>query len=259
MIRKFAASASMAALTFGVALAGPMALPTVAYAATIEIESEGPVIELSIYESIESEPDLVTIGAGVSIDAPTAVEALRQNAVEMTRVVDAIKAQGVSEKDIRTSGISLNAKYDFNRTTQENEFKGYTASNQVRIKLRKIAETGKVLDALVVAGATNLNGPTFGLEDDAGVKAKARTRAVERGQARAAEYAAMLGYDDFRVLEISETIRTRGATARSRTGAMRASAAAEPSSPVQPGLISTGVSLKIKYEMVDEDAEAGEE
>ncbi|MGB3470302.1 MAG: SIMPL domain-containing protein [Erythrobacter sp.] len=254
MIRRLAAFAA-------VALAVPMALPTAAHAATIEIESDGPVIELSIDESIDSEPDLLTIGAGVSTDAPTAVEALRQNATQMTRVVDAIKAQGVADKDIRTSGISLNAKYDYNRATQENEFKGYTASNQVSVKLREIAETGKVLDALVVAGATNLNGPTFALEDDAGLKEEARTRAVERGKARAAEYAAMLGYDDFRVLEISESIMTRGRPILSRTEANYASVAAEPTAPVQPGLISTGVSLTIKYEMIDGDSEAegGEE
>ena len=56
-------------------LAAVTILAPVAQAAEIEIEAEGPVIELAIYESVTVEPDLVTIGAGVTTSAPTAVEA----------------------------------------------------------------------------------------------------------------------------------------------------------------------------------------
>src|SRR3546814_12041918 len=64
-----------------------------------------PLVELMILEEIELAPDMAIISAGVTSDAPTAVEAMRQNSVEMRRVIDRIKAQGVAEKDIQTSGI----------------------------------------------------------------------------------------------------------------------------------------------------------
>ncbi|MEL7218482.1 MAG: SIMPL domain-containing protein, partial [Pseudomonadota bacterium] len=108
------------------------ALSAPAHAATIEIESEGPVIELSIFESVTAEPDMATISAGVSTTATSAVEAMRLNSAEMTRVINQIKALGVDEKDIQTTGINLNARYDYNRTSRENEFRGYqvmTAGN----------------------------------------------------------------------------------------------------------------------------------
>ncbi|MDJ0643633.1 MAG: SIMPL domain-containing protein [Erythrobacter sp.] len=241
-----------------VAACAALAFSLPANAATIEIESEGPVIELSVFESVTAEPDLATISAGVSTTAPTAVEALRQNSVEMTRMIDQIKALGVDEKDIQTTGINLNARYDYNRGTQRNEFRGYQVSNRVSVKLREIEQTGRVLDALVSAGATDLGGPSFSIEDDEAAKDEARKRAVERAQERAQAYAAMLGYDEVRVLEISESLRGRGPVA---DVAMRSAMVAEaaPAPPVQPGMVSTGVSITIKFEMAEDDEDAEED
>ncbi len=244
----------------GVAFAVPVFVAAPAHAASIEIEAEGPVIELNIYESIEAEPDIVEIGAGVSTTAPTAVEAMRQNAVQMQSVIDRIKRLGVAEKDIQTSGINLNARYDYNRTTEQNVFAGYQVSNRVSVKLRKIEETGAVLDALVVAGATDLSGPSFSIEDNTAAKTTARKRAIERANARAAEYAAMLGHDEYKVLEINESISGNGAPMVET--AMRSAdiqLTASPKSPVQPGMVSTGVSLTIKYELVDDEEAGGAE
>lgn len=234
------------------------ALTSPAQAAVVEIEAEGPVVELSMYESVTAEPDLVTIGAGVTTNARTAVEAMRLNAEQMTRVINQIKAQGVDDKDIQTTGINLNARYDYNRATQQNEFRGYQVSNRVSVKLREIEATGEVLDALVSAGATDLSGPSFSIEDDAAAKDEARSRALERAQQRAEAYAEMLGYDEVRVLEISEAIRARGPVAEvAMRSAMDVSAA--PAPPVQPGMVSTGVALTIKFELVEDEDEEEEE
>lgn len=235
--------------------ASAIAMTPALNAAVVEIESEGPVVELTINESVTAEPDMATIGAGVTTETPTAVEAMRQNAVQMRKVIDQIKAQGVDEEDIQTTGISLNARYDYNRTTQQNEFRGYAVSNRVSVKLREIDEVGELLDALVSAGATNLSGPTFSIENDKAAKDEARERAVKSGMARAEAYARMLGYDRVRVLEISEMIQNRaplGGLVLREVAEAEADAA-----PVQPGRVSTGVSITIKYEMVEEEAAAG--
>ena len=196
--------------SIALAVAALLAAPTSVLAQQVEIEAEGPVIELSVYESVTAEPDLVMIGAGVTSQARTAVEAMRLNAREMQSVIDQIRALGVPDKDIQTTGINLNAQYDYDRANQRQVFRGYQVSNRVSIKLRDVQETGAVLDALVVAGATDLSGPTFSIEDDTEAKALARERAIERAQKRATAYAKMFGYDAIRVLSVSESIRGRG-------------------------------------------------
>ncbi|QZD93163.1 SIMPL domain-containing protein [Qipengyuania xiapuensis] len=220
-----------------------------AHAAEVVIESSGPVVELTVVEQIEADPDLVTVGAGVTSDAPTAVEALRLNSVEMRKVIDRLKALGVAERDIQTTGINLNARYDYDQRAQRQVFRGYQASNRVSVKLREIDETGRILDALVVAGATNLDGPRFSLEDDSQAKATARARAMERGRTQALEYAQLAGYSQLRLLEVNETITGRsGPMPQMRNVA--AMDVAEEAAPVQPGLVSTAVNITVKYEMV---------
>lgn len=231
------------------AAAGLLTMPALTQAAEIEIEAEGPVIELSVYESVSAEPDIVTIGAGVSTEAPTAVAALRENSVQMRRVIDRVKALGVAGKDIQTTGINLNAQYDYDRDSRRQIFRAYQVSNRVSVKLRDIEATGEALDALVSAGATDLSGPSFNLENDTAAKDEARKRAIERAGERAKAYAEMLGYESAQVLEINEAIRASGAVQRSTMRAAVAEPAADATAPVQPGQVSTGISITIKYEL----------
>lgn len=225
-------------------------------AAEIEIEANGPVVELNVFESVSVAPDIATIGAGVTSEAPTATAALRQNSAEMTKVIARIKALGVAEKDIQTTGINLNAMYDYNQETQRQVFRGYQVSNRVSVTLRKIEDTGRVLDALVAAGANDLNGPSFSIENDDAAKDSARKRAFERAQAQAKAYADMLGYDDAKVLAIAENIEAR--VPMPQMAEMRMNAAKADAPPVQPGMVSTGISITIKYELVKDGSSAAE-
>jgi hypothetical protein len=219
-------------------------------AAEIEIEADGPVVELSVFESIAVAPDIAAIGAGVTTEAPSATDALRQNAAEMQRVIAQIKALGVADKDIQTTGISLNARYDYDQEARRSVFRGYQASNRVSVILRKIDDAGKVLDALVSAGATDLSGPDFSIENDEPAKEAARKRAVERAQMRVRAYADLLGYDGAKVLAIAETLQGRGPMPEAAMMRSSADMVAAAPPPVQPGMVATGVNITIKFELV---------
>jgi uncharacterized protein YggE len=236
--------------------ASAIALPTTSLAAAeVDLKAYGPVVELSVYESVSVAPDIATVGAGVTTEAPSATEALRRNSAEMQRVVERLKALGVAARDIQTTGINLNARYDYDQASQRPVFRGYQASNRVSIILRKIDRAGEVLDALVAAGANDLSGPSFAVENDEAAKDAARQRAIARAQARAKSYAEQFGYDGARILWLSESIESRGPMPEMVM--MKASAdmpAAAP--PVEPGMVSTGISMSFKFELVKDAAPA---
>lgn len=230
-------------------IALPLAAIAAAAAATpamaeVTVAAQGPVIELSVTETVKGEPDQVEIGAGVTTEAATAVEAMRLNAEQMTRVVDRIRALGIAADDVQTTGINLNAAYDYE--SGRPVFRGYQASNRVSVLLRKVERTGPVLDALVAAGATDLSGPSFSLADDTTAQAQARKAAVEKAAKMAREYAEWNGYTGVRVLKISEGVSGGMPMPMMRTVAMEASA---PATPVQPGLVGTSVTVSVTYEM----------
>ncbi|WP_209347315.1 SIMPL domain-containing protein [Pontixanthobacter sp. CEM42] len=229
-------------LLVATAISGPLA------AAEVQIQAAGPVVELSITETVKAAPDLATISAGVTSEARTAVEAMQINAREMTAVITRIKALGIDEADIQTSGINLNAQYDYNRQTQKQVFRGYAVSNRVSVTLREVKKTGEVLDALVAAGATDIGGPSFSIDDDTAAKAQARKAAMETAKIRAMEYASWSGYSGIKLLEISEAV-SRSQPVIMQRGFAADAPAELAATPVQPGMVGTGVTVTVKYEM----------
>jgi len=215
--------------------------------AAVQLTSAGPIVELTVHESVEAEPDLVTVGAGVTTQAPTAAEAMRANAQAMTAVIARIKALGIAERDIQTAGINLGAQYDYDQENRRQVFRGYQVSNRVSVKLRDVPRTGEVLDALVAAGATDISGPDFSIQDDTGARAQARKAAMQSAQAQALEYARAAGYSGVRLLEISESVASPPPMPYARGVALEAAAA--PKTPVQPGLVEAGVTIQVTYEM----------
>lgn len=219
-----------------------------ASAAEIQIAVAGPVVELSVSETVKAKPDIATVGAGVTTLAPTAVEAMQRNAREMDGVIAKIKALGIAGDDVQTTGINLYAQYDYDQAQRRQVFRGYQASNQVSVTLRKVMDTGKVLDALVAAGATDINGPSFSIDDDTAAKAQARKAAMTRARDQAVEYAKMAGYSGVRLLEVNEAISFSPPMPMMKAMAEVASDAGSRT-PVEPGLVGTSVTVTVKYEM----------
>src|SRR3546814_162396 len=134
MIRPaFLASALALSLPAGAALAQEV-VPVRAISGTrLDIVATGEVSRV---------PDIARINAGVVTQARTATEAIAQNAQRMERVIAALKRAGIAERDIQTSSISLHPEYRYVEN-QAPILTGYRASNEVTVRFRDIAETGR--------------------------------------------------------------------------------------------------------------------
>lgn len=214
-------------------------------AAEVVIQAQNPVVELTIAETVESPPDAAQVGAGVQVRAPTASEAMRQNAAQMDKVIARLRQLGIRAEDIQTSNFSLNPQYQYRDQGQAPLFLGYEATNQVSVTLRDMGRVGSTLDALVQAGANNLYGPNFLLEKDEPAKAAARRSAFDRARAQATEYARMAGYSGLKLLEISESFAQVAPMPRAQAMEVRAVA----KTPIEPGQVGTHVTVTVKYEM----------
>ena len=207
--------------------------------------SDGTLLSVSSRAEARKAPDIATFSAGVVTQAADGNAALRQNAEQMNRVLAAIKAAGVADKDVQTSGISLNPQYRYEEN-QPPRITGYQASNTVNVKLREVAKMGKVLDALVASGANQVNGPSFGIDDPEPLYDRARLDALKAALARAETYAGALGVRVRRIVSISEG----GAAMPSpmpRMAMMKAEA--YDSTPVAAGESSVSVNLDVVFEL----------
>jgi len=185
---------------------GAEALPAAANAqqASITQSIAGTRLDVSATGDVTRVPDLAIISAGVVTRSATASGALQQNAARMDRVIAALKRAGVEDRDIQTSNLNLNPEYTY-INNQPPKLNGYTASNQLSIRFRDIANSGKILDALVAEGANQINGPSLTIDKPETALDEARARAVAAGRARADLYARSLGLRVVRVVAVSES------------------------------------------------------
>lgn len=186
---------------------GATALPWAAQAQvapTVTQSIAGTRLDISATGESTRVPDIAIISAGVVTRARSAAAAMQENAQRMERVIGALRAVGVAERDIQTSSVALNPEYQY-QDNQPPRLTGYTASNQVNIRFRDIRNSGRVLDVLVAQGANQINGPTLTLDRPQEALDEARINAVAIGRARAQRYAGALGMQVVRVVSVSES------------------------------------------------------
>ena len=232
------------------ALSLAIAVPMTANAQTspdIAIASpQGTLLSVSASADATRVPDVATISTGVVTQAADANAAMRANAVQMDKVMAAIRAAGIAERDIQTSGISLNPQYKYVEDKPPT-ITGYQASNTVNVKVRDLSRLGKVLDAFVASGANQLNGPNFEVDKPDEAYDEARLAALKKAQARAETYGNALGLKVRRIVSISEG----GAGIPRPMPMMRAMAAdgfAKETS-VAPGETTLSVSIDVVFEL----------
>jgi uncharacterized protein YggE len=230
-------------------IAAALAVAAAPISATAQITpmqaASGTRLDIVANGEVTRVPDLARIGAGVVTQAPTATAAIARNSQQMQSVRAALRRAGIADRDIQTSQISLNPEYRY-AENQPPVLTGYRASNEVSIRFRDIANSGKILDALVSEGANQINGPVLGLDKPEQALDEARTAALRTAQARAELYARTLGRRVKRILSISEAGSNYQPLPQARE--MRAASDAA-STKIDPGEQVVAVSLSVSFEL----------
>ena len=161
----------------------PLALPALA-----DEPAKPPTLTASGEGIAMAVPDIAVVTLGVVSNGRSALAALSANSSDMAAVIAIIKAAGVADKDIGTSGFNVSPVYPPEReqnADQPAKIVGYRVSNDVRVTIRDFAKAGAVLDKVVSAGANQVNGISFELSDRAGPADEALKAAVAEATRKA--------------------------------------------------------------------------
>jgi hypothetical protein len=162
-------------------------------------------ISMTGHGEVRGRPDTAMIQAGVTTNAPTAAAALAANSMRMNGVFAALKKLGVPDRDIQTSGFSVFPQYTNGDNNNARRLTGYQVSNTVSVRLKDVDRTGPALDALVNAGANQMNGISFDIAKPEPLLEQARSQAVTDARHRAETYAKAAGIALGSILSISES------------------------------------------------------
>lgn len=149
-------------------------------------------IRVSGTGSVTMQPDVANVTAAIETNAPAAGDAVAQNNAIYERIVAAVMKTGVARSDITL--VSYNMNYNPKpRIVPPNpggERYGYTVSRSFGVKVRDIANAGRVADACSGSGATSINDVSFGLADPSAARAQATVKAVADARSNADALAA---------------------------------------------------------------------
>jgi uncharacterized protein YggE len=205
---------------------------------------DATTLDLSAFGETKVAPDEATITLGVQSKAPTAAAAMQANAVDMNRIIAALRGSGIAEKDIQTSGLSLDAQYTYVEN-QPPALNGYQASNTVVIIVEDLPRLGPVLDAAVASGANQINGISFGLKNPDAADNAARLSAVKALRAKADLYAQATGYRVARLVSLSEG----GGYAPQPVRPMMMMAKSAVQTPIAPGELNDRIDISGVFEL----------
>jgi hypothetical protein len=165
-----------------------------------------PSITTSGFASAEVAPDIAIISLGVETERRTAPEAMSENARAAQAVVDEIKADGIGPRDIRTLSVTLDPVYDETqdaRGATKRTLRGYSARNDISVRLRQIEKAGALAQKWIEKGAHNLGGIAFDFEQKEVKYDALRSEAARDALRKANSYVSALGLRLGRILVIA--------------------------------------------------------
>lgn len=195
--------------------------------------------------AIKTAPDKVDISTGVTSEAASAREALDKNIAAMTKVVEALKEDGIDPKDIQTTNFSVGPFYEQKAEGHAPVVVGYRVNNQVRITLHDTGKLGAILDKVVSLGANQIDSIEFGVEEPEALKDEARKLALKNVTDNAKLYAEAAGVKLGPIFSISEeesSYQPRFAPAATRMEMSK-------DVPIEAGTASVEVRVRVTWEI----------
>ncbi len=202
---------------------------------TITIQGKG---------TVKAAPDKVSVSAGVETQAPTAKEALATNTAAMTKVIEALKSEGIDPKDIQTAMFTVSPRYETRDDGRPARIVGYSAVNSVSVTSHDIDKLGAILDQLVSVGANSIGGISFDIDNPDDKQNEARKLAMEDAIAKAKLYVAAAGAELGPVMTIIE----QGGYIPRSGGPMMEASIAKPV-PIEPGIQTVDVAVQVTWEV----------
>lgn len=192
---------------------------------------------------IAVEPDVADLRLGVSVARPTVDSARADAAAAMTAILAAIRDGGVAARDIRTTLVSVQPRYDY-RDGKPPLLTGYELANQVEVTIRDLANLGSVIDGSLTAGATSMDSLSFRVDDPTEPERAARLAAMAQARSRADVLAEAAGVT---ISGVGDVVEGGGGSPAYPQPKVARMMLADSATPVEGGTTEISVSVTVTY------------
>ena len=231
--------------------AGWLAIPE-AKAQTTQVSVAAPGTITVVGEGkVTLQPDIARVNIGVETVKNTVQEASAENRTTVEAVLAVLAEQGIPEEDIQTSGFSIySERFGPEGPLAEGDVR-YRVSNNVMVTIRDLENVGTILDATIEAGANNIYGVEFLVDEPGESESEARGIAVEDARTKAAEIAELSGLQLGNVISVSEVIGMGGGYYAGNFAQQARAYGGGGGAPIAPGQLEMVMQLQIVFAIAE--------
>lgn len=217
---------------------------------SLNITNQQEGIWVSGTGTVYAPPDIAVLRLGIEVMRDTVTEAQAEAQVAMNDVKEALKAQGIEEKDIQTQYFNIQRVTDWDKYYENGEQReyiiGFKVTNIVSAKIRDIEKAGEVIDAVAEAAGdlTRIDSISFTVDEPSTYYAEAREEAIKYAQAKAEQMAELAGVTLGKVTYISENTYMYSPNYYARDVVVPEAA---PGTSISPGEMEITTTVQVAY------------
>jgi uncharacterized protein YggE len=125
-------------------------------------------------------PTFAVVMIAVSTRAGSATQAATQNAAKVASTLSSLRGAGVAAEDVSNEGYNVEQAYN-----EKSQRTGFTARNSIRVRVPSVDQVGRIIDAALAGGATDISSVQFGAASIEDARRAAMTEAVRQARADA--------------------------------------------------------------------------
>ena len=152
-------------------------------------------------------PDRAVIELGVERQNASASVAKQSADAVARRILESLHANGVDEKDIQTTYLSLRPQSSYHKKVRTSYF---VAQQTMSVTVRDLAKLDTLLQGLITAGGNRIDSVEYETSDLRKYRDQARELAVKAAREKAQAMAHALGQEIGKAQSIEEATESRG-------------------------------------------------
>jgi uncharacterized protein YggE len=227
-----------------VSAAALLSVAPVAFAQTAQTaDNDAPGIDVLGQGVVSVTPGAARVTLGVEVTDPSLANAQAQASQKMDAVIARLKSAGIADSDIRTTRVSVAPQYDSPQPGQAAVPRGYQVQNLVEARSTTIDTVGTLIDQVIGAGATRVQGITFEAGDPSAAQTQARDLALQDARAKAEQLAQASGLSLGRIIQI-ETSDLGG---QPPVPLAQPAEAVQRATPIEPGELQVRSTVRVVW------------
>jgi uncharacterized protein len=217
------------------------------------------LITVSAQGRASAPPDMATESFTISTNSDTAAAAASDNNARYERLMRALQSMGVAHGDIQTTSYNLSYAPPPQAQSGQGEPPGqappgvaqqrygYFVNRSIQVTLTRLQMVGKVVDAAVGSGVTDIGGVSFGVRNNRAQYAQALRQAVAAARAQGDAMASAAGLHLVRVKSMQQGY-AEAPVPRVMMAASIQGAVPSPPTAIEPSNVEVNANVTITYE-----------